>query len=106
MISEKEISIARAVFEDAINTMKTKGDTYASDLDVLRNFKVTGKRLGLTPFQTLMVYMDKHLEALFNAVNRFPENPHCSDGELKDKVKDIIVYCVLFLCLLEETNEQ
>lgn len=105
MTRERELELAADVFNGALKMMERKGDTYASAEDVLSNFKRTGERLGLTPFQTLFVYMDKHIEALFNAVRRSPERPSCADGELEDKVRDVIVYCILFLCLLDESSE-
>ncbi|MEM4346045.1 MAG: hypothetical protein QXI02_04035 [Candidatus Caldarchaeum sp.] len=106
MNRERSLEIVRSVFGSAISTMKIKGLTYASDEDVLSNFKRTAEKLGLSSFQTLLVYMDKHLEALYGAVRKNPLSPSCEDGELKDKIKDVIVYCALFLCLLEETDAE
>lgn len=105
MTRDAELRLAAEVFDEALSKMREKGDTYASKEDVLSNFKNTGGKLGLTPFQTLLVYMDKHIQALFNAVRRNPALPSCTDGELEDKLKDIIVYCILFLCLLKEAED-
>lgn len=45
--------------------VQAKGPEYTGGhADVLRNFKVVGKRLGIPPLVVLGVYMNKHLDSI------------------------------------------
>ena len=101
MEREKFVRLMEETFADALNLNRTKGKDYAGDDDALSNFKAAADRLGVTPEQVWAVYADKHWSAIM---------AYCSEGKLESepiesRVKDVIVYCVLLLGLIEDKFE-
>lgn len=95
------------LFDEVIGECKellnTKGADYADmDKDVLANFKTTGSRIGVSKYQAWFFYMDKHIEAVRNGINRNPEYPDVHSESLRSRVHDLINYSFLLSCLLEE----
>ena len=75
-----------------------KGNDYAGNEDVLRNFKENAERIGITKEVVWAVYFNKHYDALMTFIK---------DGELKSepvegRVLDMIVYLCLFYGMLCE----
>lgn len=81
-----------------------KGADYASDKDVLDNFKRNAERLGLTPFQIWAVYFNKHIDSVNNAIAKTPANPHCITEPIGGRIVDAITYLKLLYCLVEDAN--
>lgn len=91
----------------SLNSLVTvKGGEYASDADRLANFKEAGKRLGLTPEQVLLVYLDKHYSAVVNYVKDMIAGKNRPRSEpIGGRADDMVVYLMLFKALLEERHE-
>jgi hypothetical protein len=70
------------------------------NVDVLWNFKNVGQRLGLKPGDVLLVYLEKHLDAIRSALTK-PELPQAE--EIKGRFADAINYLKLGYALIQET---
>lgn len=102
MTPEERTEVTTKVFNKAQEIFGTKGEDYAGTVDVLSNFKSEALKLGLTPYQVLMVYKNKHETSILNAVKRSPERPARKGESIEESVMDSIVYNILLMCLLEE----
>lgn len=81
-----------------------KGGAYAGKEDALANFKQNAARIGLTPFQILNVYRNKHNDAIDNAIKDHPDHPKDVSESFRSRCMDAINYNFLLLCLLKETE--
>lgn len=80
----------------------TKGHDYAGDEDALSNFKRNAERLKLTPEQVLMVYLGKHLDAIYT---------YCAEGQVESepiegRIDDAILYLLLLKGLVHESLDK
>lgn len=83
------------------DTLLKKGTDYSSDTDRLSNFKEAAKRKGITPYQVLGVYMDKHVTAVDNFISR----GKLESEPIEDRLMDIINYCMLLVALIEDNDQ-
>jgi hypothetical protein len=97
MTSEQLHSLLDDVMQDIKTIFATKGEDYSSNTDRLSNFKRLTK-LKITPFQALWVYVDKHL----CAIEKYAANGAIKSEDIKDRLLDVIVYCILAMGLVEE----
>jgi hypothetical protein len=72
---------------------------------VLLNFKRNAERLGLTPFQVLQVYMNKHFDSINSAIAAHPEMPSCASEPIAGRILDAINYLGLLQCLLYDVEK-
>lgn len=82
-----------------------KGGEYAGDVDRLANFRRNGEKLGL-PMETVWaVYCSKHFDAIMQYVQdeRIGVQRTRMEG-IEGRVHDVMVYCVLFLAMLDEAK--
>lgn len=101
MRRDKFVRLMEETFADALNLNKRKGKDYAGDEDALSNFKEAAQQLGTTPEKVWAVYAHKHWSAIM---------AYCSEGKLESepiemRIKDVIVYAVLLLGLVEDKFE-
>ena len=80
------------------HTRNTKGLDYSGLDDVNSNFKRASKKYNISPEKVLMIYVDKHLDAITTYVNK---------GQLKgepidEKIDDVINYMGILLSLIKE----
>ncbi len=85
-------------FNNILGLFIRKNKSYGRDADLFHNFRETARRIeGNTDrgamFKVLATYVDKHWVAL---CNRGLDDPEC-----EERLRDIIVYCLLALCLME-----
>lgn len=80
-----------------------KGGEYAGDDDRLANFRRNGERLGL-PMETVWaVYAGKHWDAIGQYIKDLQNGTKRERLEpLAGRVDDLLVYLVLFKCMLDE----
>jgi hypothetical protein len=100
MTYEERGKIYKEIWKFCESTWLTKGKDYATEEDVVANFKGSGTKYNITPEKALMVLFDKHLRAIDSYINK---------GELKgegieSKILDCINYLGLLLCLIREKN--
>lgn len=82
------------LIKDAFDVSNVKGADYTQKSDdILKNFKSVAKDMGLTPYQTLGVYMKKHQDAISSFIKH--------DGQLESEpIKGRIIDNINYLCLL------
>lgn len=105
MKSSDRDKLVEATVKKIKQIFNTKGKDYADSEDVLANFKEEAERLGLTPFQVLMIYKNKHERSINSAVKRNPRRPQRLGEPLDESVIDSIVYNLLLLCMMAEAKK-
>jgi len=83
-----------------LSLMHLKGHAYSGDHDVLSNFKRNAERLGLTPFQVLQVYMNKHFDSINQAIADNPDYPVDRSEDFTSRINDARNYLGLLHCLM------
>ena len=84
---------------------ESKGAEYAHDADQLANFKRLSGQLRLQPTTVLLVYMQKHLDAIAEYVSaiqdeRMPVLSEPIDG----RIDDAILYLILLKALIADLS--
>jgi len=105
MTNDERTKLFDEIISECRNLLITKGSDYAGDNDVLSNFKYTASRIGVTKYQSWFFYLDKHVEAIRNGINRNPAYPDVHSEGLRSRVHDLINYSFLLACLLEEDSK-
>ena len=91
---EQMAETVERVFTEVTDLFKRKNGSYGRDNDAFGNFRQATTRVRNSQevnevFDTLMIYVEKHLYALYQ--NKL------DDSEFEERVKDIIVYMLLSL---------
>lgn len=83
----------------------SKGAEYAHDADQLANFKRLGKQLQLEPTTVLMVYMQKHLDAIaaYTSAVQNGSIPVLSEP-IEGRIDDAILYLILLKALIADLH--
>ena len=82
---------------------KLKGGEYSGDFDRLANFRRNGLALGLPMEGVLAVYAAKHWDAIMQYINDLISGKSRERLEsLEGRADDLIVYLILFKCMLAE----
>ena len=85
-------------FDTILELNKSKGHDYAGDGDAFNNFRKNATKLGLSPYQVLAVYRNKHEDAI--------ETWHREGGvksePIEGRIIDDIVYLFLLLGMIHE----
>lgn len=88
-------------FREAIVQAKRPEYTEGNE-DVLNNFKVIARELGLSPFEVWYVYFRKHIAS----IQQFCKNPDMKTSEpIAGRVADAMNYLELFFALAREHVE-
>ncbi len=87
------------------SVLVTKGKDYSGEDDRYREFKDTANRLGLTEFQVLATYLNKHINSVFRAIKDNPTSPVLQAEHISEKIIDIHNY-LYFLSGLLDIKEQ
>lgn len=87
---------------DVAEILGIKGESYASEDDVLHNFKDNAARLGLEPFQIWAVYFNKHVCAIFKAIKSNPKFPEDTSEGFVSRLEDAAAYIKLGHALYQE----
>ena len=70
MNSSDYSALSKQLLDHAASVQASKRPEYTQlSADVLANFKNVGQRLGLAPGQVLLVYLEKHLDAIRTMLN-------------------------------------
>ena len=105
MNARQRDKVFQELHDDCSHIISTKGTDYASERDVLDNFKRNALKCGLEPTQIWQVYFSKHLDAIDNAIKRDPKRPVCTGEPLYGRIVDSINYLRLLACLCKEADE-
>lgn len=90
------------IFDKCQKLTKKKGEDYTKgNIDVLSNFK-EGDFLGLNPYQTLGVYMKKHIDAIYNYIKTAGEH---ESEPIDTRIQDAINYLIFLKALIEDEKE-
>ncbi len=79
-----------------------KGKAYAGTGDVFANFKRNAERVGVSKYQIWLVYFNKHIDSITNAIKQQPENPVDESEGLAGRIDDAKNYLDLLAGMLEE----
>ena len=90
--------------ERLLSLTDSKGIEYAHDADQLANFKRLGSQLQLHPTAILLVYLQKHLDAItaFVAATTKGQRPIESEP-IEGRIDDAILYLILLKALIHDT---
>lgn len=97
----KEFTEYRDKFvSEALDISDSKSIEYTiSNTDKHYNFKHVADRLGITPQQSMMVYVLKHVDAICNDAKT---GKQVSDETVRSRCQDIMNYAILYASLHEE----
>lgn len=89
--------------QDVFRTMKQKGHDYrqGNDADLLHNFRTVAETVGTDMEKVWFTYFYKHYAAMVTFIK---EGGQKESEPIKDRVKDMIVYLVLFHDIIDEMN--
>ncbi len=96
LISTEIINEAKKVLDEISDLEKEKQNEYAVIEDVLINFMYASQRKHSDPKNILLNWQDKHINSLDMY---FDGLVVLSSDKLKEKIKDIIIYLVLYYAL-------
>lgn len=94
--------IANAVVNRSLKVLTAKRNEYASEDDVLINFKSAGKYLDTTPQSALLYFLTKHLISLRDIV--YGKVP-CDMETIQEKITDAINYLILLEALFYDAPD-
>ncbi len=101
LISSDIINSAKKMLDEISDLEKTKRTEYAVVEDVLINFLYASKRKDTNPKDILLNWQDKHINSLDMYFNGLVE---LSGDKLKEKIKDVIIYLILYYSLDTESK--
>lgn len=85
-------------FDKVMKLTKSKGEEYARSTDQLANFKRQAEELGVRADQVLMVYLNKHLDAIKFRVLAGQSLSESIDS----RIDDAILYMILLKAIYRE----
>lgn len=102
--SERQ-DLTEKLFAKCIEMGNKKNKSYAGQGDTLANFKRNAEALGLTKYQIWLVYFNKHIDSINNAIKDNPELPVDASESIEGRVIDVIVYATILHALIHEDTE-
>jgi hypothetical protein len=100
-ISEFDSSRESLAAERLAIVMAKRPEYTEGHIDVLNNFKVVAREVGLTPIQVWYVYFRKHVAS----ISQFAKNPTMSQSEpIKGRICDAMNYLELLNALVIENE--
>jgi len=107
MTRDRQIKLIQELDKKALDLIYKKGGDYASEKDVLLNFKVLGEVVKILkvdttiPLGVSVFYMILKIQRLCNLVfsDKEPNNE-----SVQDTLIDLINYVKLCICILEESK--
>lgn len=94
--------IIETLFKECLKTLIGKGTAYSGETDANANFKRNAEKLGMTKYQVLSIYMNKHMDGINNAIKFNPEFPEEKTEGMRGRILDAINYLAILLTLIEE----
>ena len=90
------------IWESIMATRNQGQDEYArTETDVLANFKRIGDWKDETQESVLMTYLLKHIDGMLSYVSGFTSQRE----DIRGRITDVMVYCMLFWAMVEESED-
>lgn len=105
MTQDEQLKQVNKLFTECLETLKSKGHAYASDNDILANFKRNAERCGTTKYQTWLTYFCKHVDSVFTAIKDNPISPSDKSEGMHGRIMDAVNYLLILDCLLIEDEK-
>jgi hypothetical protein len=100
------------LFSDVVDkckkTANKKAAEYSPNEDRLESF-YAGNAYGVNAYQNCMTHMAKHITAIQTYVSKVGHDDlHASslNESFEDRLKDLIIYCILLIAIHTENNQQ
>ena len=90
---------------EIVNTLNNKSKEYASEKDVMHNFKRAATIADCTPERALFGFMLKHFTSVLDLIDNLDKFKTPSEELVNEKLGDLINYCILLEGLLKERIE-
>ena len=91
------------IFKEVTRIRNAGQQEYARDLDnVFANFERVASFIGESREKVLLTYMIKHIDGLC----AYSDGHSSQREDVRGRLTDIIVYCILFWGMVEENAEQ
>lgn len=98
-------TILNDTVDDIHRLLEIKGGEYSPGDNRLSNFQEAAKRLGMSPLQVALVYLDKHYAAICNyAKDQVTHTSRVRSEPITGRISDAINYLILIRALLEDQN--
>jgi hypothetical protein len=90
---------------DCFKTMREKGHDYrqGNDADILHNFRTVGNAVGEDMMKVWFTYFYKHYSAM---VTYIKEGGQRESEPIEGRIKDQIVYLILFWKMVQESKKE
>lgn len=85
-----------------VDLTQSKGEEYSRDADQLANFKRQAEELLMTPEKVLMVYLNKHLDA----VKSFVKTGKIYSEPIEGRIDDAILYLILLKGIVRDDQNR
>lgn len=93
--------LVQETYTESSKLLLLKGGEYSGNVDKLGNFKRGAVLAGVTPLQTLFIYMSKHYDAFATYVRDDAANVDRPRSEsINGRLDDLINYCILAKALI------
>lgn len=89
-------------FKECRDVGEKKGKEYSHSEDRLGNFKRIAEELEIDPRLVCYIYMKKHWDSItsYTKIGR-----ELSDEKIRGRLKDLVVYAILYLAIDKEMNQ-
>lgn len=106
MAPEEFDSILQLRLERICETLKSKGEQYATEADRLHNFKRSAAFTGKTPAEVCVGFMVKHLTSVMDMVDEQsgPTPRRITRDRIDEKIGDAINYLIILEAILLERD--
>jgi len=104
MTNKEQVTHSAELFKQCLGILEKKGIAYSGDTDAHANFKRNGEALGISQYQTLAVYMMKHIDCILGAINVCPDKPADATEGLRGRITDAINYLSVLSGMLREDD--
>lgn len=99
MTKDEMAKIMELVFEECRELRGAGQAEYAHrDQEAFANFKRVAERIGMTPEQVLLVYLEKHIDG----IHAWAQGHRSQREDIRGRINDVIVYSCLLRGMVEE----
>lgn len=105
-MNQKDFEVLVKETMDEINKLLlVKGGEYAGSEDRLANFKRGATLVGVTPLQTLFIYLSKHYDAIATFIRDDAQGIERPRSEaIEGRLNDLINYCLFAKALIRDKS--